>query len=147
MLISDCSSDVCSSDLLVLSASKAIADFLFGVIPLFVLMGLLVGAADLARDTYQVANAGFRKLRGGLGVATVVANAIFAAITGISIASAAVFSRVAVPEMLSYGYNRRFAVGVLAGSSVLGMLIPPSILLTISAVLTEQAVGGMVIEM
>src|SRR3546814_923201 len=66
-----------ATDLLVLSASKAIADFLFGVIPLFVLMGLLVGAADLARDTYQVANAGFRKLRGGLGVATVVANAIF----------------------------------------------------------------------
>lgn len=134
-----------ATDLLVLSASKAVSDFLFGVIPLFVLMGLLVGQADLARDTYQVANAAFRKLRGGLGIATVVANAIFAAITGISIASAAVFSRVAVPEMLNYGYNKRFAVGVVAGSSVLGMLIPPSILLIIYAILTEQSVGDMFI--
>jgi len=134
-----------ATDLLVLSASKAVSDFLFGVIPLFVLMGLLVGQADLARDTYQVANAAFRKLRGGLGIATVVANAIFAAITGISIASAAVFSRVAVPEMLSYGYNKRFAVGVVAGSSVLGMLIPPSILLIVYAILTEQSVGDMFI--
>jgi tripartite ATP-independent transporter DctM subunit len=134
-----------ATDMLVLSASKAISDFLFGVIPLFVLMGLLVGASDLARDTYQVANAGFRRLRGGLGIATVVANAIFAAITGISIASAAVFSRVAVPEMLAYGYNKRFAVGVVAGSSVLGMLIPPSILLIIYAILTETSVGSMFI--
>ena len=136
---------IVATDLLVLSASKAVSDFLFGVIPLFVLMGLLVGQADLARDTYQVANAAFRKLRGGLGIATVVANAIFAAITGISIASAAVFSRVAVPEMLNYGYNKRFAVGVVAGSSVLGMLIPPSILLIIYAILTEQSVGDMFI--
>lgn len=136
---------IVATDLLVLSASKAVSDFLFGVIPLFVLMGLLVGQSDLAKDTYEVANAAFRKLRGGLGIATVVANAIFAAITGISIASAAVFSRVAVPEMLNYGYNKRFAVGVVAGSSVLGMLIPPSILLIIYAILTEQSVGDMFI--
>jgi C4-dicarboxylate transporter DctM subunit len=103
-----------AESLMVQAASKTIADFLFGTVPLFVLMGLLVSTAELAKDTYEVANHAFRKLRGGLGIATVVANAIFAAITGVSIASAAVFSKVAVPEMISFGYNRRFAVGVVA---------------------------------
>jgi tripartite ATP-independent transporter DctM subunit len=73
----------------------------------------------------------------------VAANAVFAAITGVSVASAAVFTRVAVPEMLRFGYNPRFAVGVVAGSSVLGMLIPPSLLLIVFAILTEQSVGDM----
>jgi len=129
--------------LLTLTAEKSIANYIFAVIPLFVLMGLLVSAADLGADCFKVANQLFRRLRGGLGIATVVANAGFAAITGISIASAAVFTRVAVPEMLRYGYTPRFSVGVVAGSSVLGMLIPPSLLLILYAVLTEQSVGDM----
>lgn len=129
--------------LLTLAASDSIASYLFGVIPLFVLMGLLVGAADMGTDAFAVANQAFRRVRGGLGIATVAANAIFAAITGISIASAAIFTRVAVPEMLRFGYRPRFAVGVVAGSSILGMLIPPSLLLIIYAVLTEQSVGDM----
>ena len=129
--------------LLTLAASDSIASYLFGVIPLFVLMGLLVGAADMGTDAFAVANQAFRRVRGGLGVATVAANAIFAAITGISIASAAIFTRVAVPEMLRFGYRPRFAVGVVAGSSILGMLIPPSLLLILYAVLTEQSVGDM----
>ena len=129
--------------LLTLTASDSIASYLFGVIPLFVLMGLLVGAADMGTDAFAVANQAFRRVRGGLGIATVAANAIFAAITGISIASAAIFTRVAVPEMLRYGYRPRFAVGVVAGSSILGMLIPPSLLLILYAVLTEQSVGDM----
>ena len=129
--------------LLTLAASDSIASYLFGVIPLFVLMGLLVGAAEMGTDAFAVANQAFRRVRGGLGIATVAANAIFAAITGISIASAAIFTRVAVPEMLRYGYRPRFAVGVVAGSSILGMLIPPSLLLIVYAVLTEQSVGDM----
>ncbi len=129
--------------LLTLTASDSIASYLFGVIPLFVLMGLLVGAADMGTDAFAVANQAFRRVRGGLGIATVAANAIFAAITGISIASAAIFTRVAVPEMLRFGYRPRFAVGVVAGSSILGMLIPPSLLLILYAVLTEQSVGDM----
>jgi tripartite ATP-independent transporter DctM subunit len=129
--------------LLTLAASDSIASYLFGVIPLFVLMGLLVGAADMGTDAFAVANQAFRRVRGGLGVATVAANAVFAAITGISIASAAIFTRVAVPEMLRFGYRPRFAVGVVAGSSILGMLIPPSLLLILYAVLTEQSVGDM----
>ena len=131
--------------LLWLTAAKTVMNFLFGVIPLFVLMGLLVSAAGLGRDTYDVAHYFLKRVRGGLGMATVVANAIFAAITGVSIASATVFSKIAVPEMLRYDYNRRFAVGTVAGSSVLGMLIPPSILLIIYALIAEESVGDLFI--
>ena len=90
-----------------------------------------------------MANALFRRLKGGLGIGTVGANAIFAAITGISIASAAVFTRIAVPQMMRHGYNPRFAVGVVAGSSVLGMLIPPSLLLILFGILAEQSIGDL----
>ena len=105
----------------------------FGVIPLFVFMGLLVSVSDIGKDTYDVANHAFRRVKAGLGMATVGANAVFAAVTGTSIASASVFTKVAVPEMLRFGYRPRFAVGVVAGSSVLGMLIPPSLLLILTA--------------
>jgi C4-dicarboxylate transporter DctM subunit len=134
-----------ATSLLWQSSAKTVADFLFGVIPLFVLMGLLVSAAGMGKDTYDIANSMLRKVRGGLGMATVVANAIFAAITGVSIASATVFTRISVPEMLRYGYKGRFAVGTVAGSSVLGMLIPPSILLIIYALIAEESVGDLFI--
>ena len=129
--------------LLTLAASNSLEDYIFGVIPLFVLMGLLVSECELGRDIYEVANYALRRLKGGLGVATVAANAAFAAITGVSIASAAVFTRVSVPEMLRFGYQPRFAVGVVAGSSVLGMLIPPSVMLIIYALITEQSVADL----
>jgi len=90
-------------------------------------------------------NAAFRKITGGIGMATVGANAVFAAVTGSSIASASVFSTVAVPQMLRYDYNPRFAVGVVAGSSVLGMIIPPSAMLIIYSFVAEQSVGDMFI--
>ena len=128
---------------LALAADGAINRYLFGVVPLFVLMGLIVDAADIGRDAFRVAAWLLQKIRGGLGMATVAANAVFASITGISIASAAVFSRVAVPQMVANGYNNRFAVGVVAGSSVLGMLIPPSLLLIIYGVLAEVSVGAL----
>jgi tripartite ATP-independent transporter DctM subunit len=129
--------------LVTLAASNSLEDYIFGVIPLFVLMGLLVSHSQMGRDIYQVANQLLRAIRGGLGVATVVANAAFAAITGVSIASASVFTRVAVPEMMRFGYKPRFAVGVVAGSSVLGMLIPPSVMLIIYAIITEQSVAAL----
>lgn len=129
--------------LLTLAATNSLEDYVFGVIPLFVLMGLLVSESGLGKDIYDVANLALRRLKGGLGVATVAANAAFAAITGVSIASAAVFTRVSVPEMLRFGYKPRFAVGVVAGSSVLGMLIPPSVMLIIYALIAEQSVGDL----
>jgi tripartite ATP-independent transporter DctM subunit len=125
------------------AASDSIREHLFGVVPLFVLMGILVSVSQLGRDTFDVAQRVFGRLRGGLGIATVAANAVFAAITGISIASASVFTKVAVPEMIRHGYTGRFAVGTVTGSSVLGMLIPPSLLFIVYGVLAEESVGRM----
>ncbi|MGY6570870.1 MAG: TRAP transporter large permease, partial [Salinarimonas sp.] len=131
--------------ILSLAARESISSYLFGVVPLFVLMGLVVSRADIGRDTFDVANRVFHRLRGGLGMATVGANSVFAAITGISIASAAVFAKVAVPEMIRIGYTRRFAAGVVAGSSILGMMIPPSLLLILYGIIAEQSVGRLFI--
>jgi tripartite ATP-independent transporter DctM subunit len=136
-------SPLLAGKLLALAASETISSYFFGVVPLFVLMGFLVSVTGLGRDAYDVANQLFRGLKGGLGVSTVAANAIFAAITGISIASAAVFTRLAVPEMVRHGYTKKFSVGVVAGSSVLGMLIPPSLLLIIYGVIAEVSIGGL----
>ncbi len=138
-------SPVLAGKLLALAASETISSYFFGVVPLFVLMGYIVAVTGMGRDAFDVANHLFRRLRGGLGIGTVGANAIFAAITGISIASAAVFTRIAVPEMARHGYTKRFSVGVVAGSSVLGMLIPPSLLLILYGLLTEQSVGDLFI--
>lgn len=132
-----------ATKLLTLAAADGIANQTFAVIPLFVLMGLIMSDADVGRDAYEVGDFFLRRIKGGLGLATIGSNAVFAAVTGVSIASAAVFTKVAVPEMLRFGYNARFAVGAVAGSSVLGMLIPPSILLIIYGILTEQSIGQM----
>jgi tripartite ATP-independent transporter DctM subunit len=128
-----------------LASTEALQRYEFGVIPLFVLMGQLVSISDIGRDTYDVANHLFRHVRAGLGTATVAANAVFAAVTGTSIASASVFTKIAVPEMLRLGYQPRFAVGVVAGSSVLGMLIPPSLLLILFGILAETSIGDLFI--
>lgn len=136
-------SPVLAAKMLGLAANDAIASYFFGVVPLFVLMGFIVSESGIGRDAFDVANAMFRKIKGGLGVGTVAANAIFAAVTGISIASAAVFTKIAVPEMRRHGYTARFAVGVVAGSSVLGMLIPPSLLLILFGLLAEQSIGDL----
>lgn len=136
---------VLAAKLLALSAADGISNYIFGVVPLFVLMGLFVSVADIGRDAFDAADTLFRKVIGGLGIATVAANAVFAAITGISIASAAVFTQVAVPQMIRCGYRPRFAVGVVAGSSVLGMLIPPSLLMIIYGVLAEVSIGDLFI--
>jgi len=124
-----------------LASNEFLRNYYFGVVPLFVLMGLLISESDIGRDTFNVARWAMRSVKGGLGVATVIANAIFAAITGSSIASAAVFTKVATPLMLEHGYSPKFATGVVAGSSVLGMLIPPSLLLIIYGFVAEQSVG------
>jgi len=128
-------------DTLALIAEGAVSEYVFAAVPLFVLMGLVVGAADIGRDSLLAAHWLLRWLKGGLGVATVAANAVFAAITGISIASAAIFSRVAVPPLIEHGFTPRFAVGLVAGTSVLGMLIPPSLLLIIYGLIAEVSIS------
>lgn len=134
-----------SMRLMSIAAYNGVANYLFATIPLFVLMGHLVSISNVGKDTFDVAEALLRRLLGGLGIATVAANTIFAAVTGVSIASAAVFTKVAVPEMTRHGYRPSFSAGTVAGSSVLGMLIPPSLLLIIYGVLAEQSIGRMFI--
>ena len=134
---------ILAAKLLAGAANDSIANYFFGVIPLFVLMGLLVAEARLGSDAFDVASSLFRRVKGGLAVGTVGANAVFAAVTGVSIASCAVFTKVAVPPMRAHGYSARFAVGVVAGSSVLGMLIPPSFLLILFGILTETSIGDL----
>ncbi|MEP2782468.1 MAG: TRAP transporter large permease subunit [Pseudoruegeria sp.] len=129
--------------LLKIAIGDSAMEYTFATIPLFTFMGLIVSKAGLGADIYSVMNQGFRRITGGIGMATVGANAVFAAVTGSSIASASVFSKMSVPEMLRHDYNPRFAVGVVAGSSVLGMIIPPSAMLIIYSFVAEQSVGEM----
>lgn len=130
-------------NLLKVAVSDSVMEYTFATVPLFTFMGLIVSKAGLGSDVYEVMSSGFRRVKGGIGMATVGANAVFAAVTGSSIASASVFSKVSVPQMLQYDYNPRFAVGVVAGSSVLGMIIPPSAMLIIYSFVAEQSVGDM----
>lgn len=130
-------------NLLKIAIGDSVMEYTFATVPLFTFMGLIVSKAGLGADIYQVMNSGFRRVKGGIGMATVGANAVFAAVTGSSIASASVFSKVSVPQMLAFDYNPRFAVGVVAGSSVLGMIIPPSAMLIIYSFVAEQSVGDM----
>lgn len=130
-------------NLLKIAVGDSVMEYTFATVPLFTFMGLVVSKAGLGADVYDVMSTGFRRVKGGIGMATVGANAVFAAVTGSSIASASVFSKVSVPQMLKYDYNPRFAVGVVAGSSVLGMIIPPSAMLIIYSFVAEQSVGEM----
>ena len=127
------------------TAYEALRKDIFIVIPLFVLMGGFVSHSGAAKDIYTISNRAFRKIPGCLAVATVSGNSVFASITGVSIASAATFSRIAYPEMVALGYQKPFALGVIAGSACLGMLIPPSILMIIWAILTEISIGALFI--
>ena len=127
------------------TAYGAIRDYIFAVIPLFVLMGELISRSGAAEDLYNLINKSLKKIPARLALATVFGNAVFGAVTGVSIASAAAFSKIAYPQMVKFNYNKTIAVGCIAGSASLGMLIPPSILLIVWGVLTEQSIGKLFI--
>ncbi len=127
--------------MLAATAYEAIRDFVFAVIPLFLLMGEFISKSGTVTDVYRGINRMLRRLPGRLAIATVVGNALFSFVTGVSIASAATFSRIAYPEMKRFGYHNGFAIGAVAGSSCLGMLIPPSVLMIVWGILTEQSIG------
>ena len=127
------------------SAYEVIRDYVFAVIPLFILMGEFLAKCGAASDLFAVVNRATKWIPGRLAVATVFANAIFAFITGVSIAAAAAFSRIAWPEMKRYGYERKFGLGCIAGSACLGMLIPPSVLMIVWGVITEMSIGTLFI--
>lgn len=122
-----------------------VREYNFAVIPLFILMGVFMSLSGTAAGLFEACNFFLKKIRGGLGVATVFANAVFAAVTGVSVASASVFSKVAVPEMKRFNYDTSFAVGAVCGSSVLGMLIPPSVLMILYGMLAEVSIGRLFI--
>lgn len=125
------------------AAYSAIREYSFVVLPLFLAMGVFMSHSGAAQKLFESANYLLRRIPGGLGIATVVSNAIFAAVTGVSVASAAVFSKVAMPEMVRHKYEKNFAVGSVAGSSVLGMLIPPSTLMIIYGMQAEESIGNL----
>lgn len=127
--------------MLAATAYEAIRDYIFAVIPLFMLMGEFIGKSGVVTDVYRGINRLLHRLPGRLAIATVVGNALFSFVTGVSIASAAAFSRIAYPEMKRHGYDKGFALGAIAGSSCLGMLIPPSVLMIVWGILTEQSIG------
>lgn len=113
------------------------------LIPTFILIGFLAYHAGLTRALFEAAKRWVGWLPGGMGVATVFSAAGFAAVSGASVATSAVFARIAVPEMLQLGYDKRFAAGVVAASGTLASLIPPSAILVIYAIIVEQDVGAL----
>ena len=125
------------------TAYDAIRTDALAVIPLFRLMGEIISRSGAATDLYLLCNRAMRRLPGRLAAATVLGNAAFAAVSGVAIASAATFSRIAYPEMRRLGYQKSYALGVIAGSGSLGMLIPPSVLMIVWAILTEGSVGAL----
>ena len=127
------------------TAYEAIRKDVFAVIPLFVLMGDFIWRSGAAGDLYRICDRSLRRMPGRLAIATIAGNTVFAAVTGVSVASAAAFSRIAYPEMMKLGYKQSFALGAVAGSACLGMLIPPSVLLIVWAILTEMSVGALFI--
>jgi tripartite ATP-independent transporter DctM subunit len=147
MLVAFCGTALIRGDfalaakLLAQTATDAVTEYEFGTAPLFVLMGFMVMAAGIGRDCYVLAERLFGRITGGIGHATVMGNAVFSAVTGVSIAAVVMFTRMAVPEMLKRGYPPRLATGIVAGSAMLGMLIPPSVLMIIYAVITETSIG------
>lgn len=128
-------------NMLASTAYESLRSYEFAVIPLFMLMGEFIGKSGAVADVYQAIHRGLRRIPGRLAVATLLGNAIFSFVTGVSIASAAAFSRIAYPEMKRFGYHHGFALGAIAGSSCLGMLIPPSVLMIVWGLLTERSIG------
>lgn len=120
---------------------NAIRTYTYCVAPLFMTMGTIMAFSGSAGDLFDAAQRALKKMPGGLAAATIVGNAIFAAVTGVSIASATVFSQVAVPQMEKYKYDPNFAAGVVGGSSVLGMIIPPSLFFIVYGTAAEVSIG------
>jgi C4-dicarboxylate transporter, DctM subunit len=127
------------------SPIRTATDLGFGVVPLFLLMGAFATTSGMSRELYSVAHRFLGHFRGGLGIATIAASGGFAAISGSSVASAATFAKVAYPEMRRFGYTPGFATGVIAAGGTLGIMIPPSVVLAVYGIITEQDIGKLFI--
>lgn len=122
------------------------AHYPYTIIPLFILMGGFASTAGITRELYETFDKWFRRLPGGLGVATIAACAGFAAVSGSSVAAAAAMGNVALPEMRRFGYSPRLATGVVAAGGTLSFLIPPSLGFVVYGMLTEQSIGKLLIS-
>ncbi len=131
--------------LLAQSPIRTATDADFAVIPLFLLMGAFATASGMSRELFEAANKFVGHLRGGLGIATIAASGGFAAVCGSSVATAATFSTIAYPEMRRFGYPQSFATGVVAAGGTLGIMIPPSVVLAVYGLITEQDIGKLFI--
>ncbi len=127
------------------TSMRTVTDYTFGVIPMFLLMGAFVSNSGMSRELFRAANAFVGHFKGGLGIATVAACAGFAAISGSSVATAATFAAVAYPEMRRYHYPQSFATGVIAAGGTLGAMLPPSTVLAVYGIITEQDIGKLFI--
>src|ERR1700694_3340524 len=125
------------------TSMRTVTDYTFGVIPMFLLMGAFVSNSGMSRELFRAANAFLGHLKGGLGIATIAACAGFAAISGSSVATAATFSTVAYPEMRRFNYPQSFATGVIAAGGTLGAMFPPSIVLAVYGLITQQDIGNL----
>jgi tripartite ATP-independent transporter DctM subunit len=127
------------------TSMRTVADYSFGVIPMFLVMGAVVSASGMSRELFRAANTFVGHLKGGLGVATIAACAGFAAISGSSVATAATFSTIAYPEMRQFNYPRSFSTGVIAAGGTLGAMFPPSTVLAVYGLITQQDIGKLFI--
>src|SRR5262249_44089828 len=141
------------------TSMRTVTDYTFGVIPMFLLMGAFVSNSGMSQELFRAANGFLGHRRGGLGVATIAACGGFAAISGSSVATpaplstpphpavrpAATFSTVAYPEMRRFGYPQSFAAGVIAAGGTLGAMLPPSTVLAVYGIITEQDIGKLFI--
>jgi C4-dicarboxylate transporter DctM subunit len=123
------------------TSMRTVTSYQFGVIPMFLLMGAFVSASGVSRELFRAANTFVGHRRGGLGLATIVSCGGFAAISGSSVATAATFSTVAYPEMRRYGYPQSFSTGVIAAGGTLGAMLPPSTVLAVYGLITQQDIG------
>jgi len=127
------------------TSMRTVTDYKFGVIPMFLLMGAFVSASGMSKELFRASNAFLGHLRGGLGFATIVACAGFAAISGSSVATAATFSTVAYPEMRRFNYPKSLAAGTIAAGGTLGAMFPPSTVLVVYGIITEQDISKLFI--
>jgi len=124
-----------------LTSMRTVTDYTFGVIPMFMLMGAIVAQSGMSKELFGAANAMIGHWRGGLGLATIAACAGFAAISGSSVATAATFASVAYPEMRRHHYPKSFSTGVIAAGGTLGAIFPPSTVLAVYGLITQQDIG------
>src|ERR1700756_5513584 len=127
------------------TSMRTVTDYNFGVIPMFLLMGAFVSNSGMSRELFRAANTFVGHWKGGLGIATIAACGGFAAISGSSVATAATFSAVAYPEMRRFNYPQSFSTGVIAVGGTLGAMLPPSTVLVVYGLITQQDIGKLFI--